>query len=401
MIAATPLDRQLVFDRFVVGTGNRLAAAAARRTAESPGRSYNPLVVTGAPGLGKTHLLTAIGHLARAVEPESVIHYEGIETFVDRLTDSIAAGTVDELREARGSTDIWLLDDLQNVGGKSRTQEELLRIWETMIQRGAQVVVAVDRPLTEVPGLDPRVASRLAGGLTVEINAPDPATRLGIILQIVSERGFPLPTTVVEALADLPIPNVRELQGGLNRVVAAVEIEGRPADAAMVASLLGLDGDPRAISEDEFGGFLADISNAVAAVVETAPWRRRVAESILRWGGEGVRTRRLEAALDADSAPDVDALLRGFARDVVRMRELARTLPAPPADPLLVTDPDRLADLEALVGRSGGSSVPRPAPRPPEAAGPASLRVDPWFLDRGKFAWDWLALDERIIEEQR
>lgn len=269
-----------------------------------------------------------------------------------------------------------------------------------MIQRGGQVVVVVDRPLSEIEGLDPRLASRLAGGLTVEVTAPDPETRMGIVRQLTAERGLPLPSEVLQALAGLPIGNVRELQGALNRLVAAVEIEGRPVDASAVAALLGFDAAPGALSEDEFGGFVSDISTAVAAVVETAPWRRRIAEAILRWSGEGVRTRRLESALDADTAPDVDALLRGFARDVVRMRELTRALVAPPADAALSADPDRLPELEALAAAGGDQPLAEPEEAPIQTAAQGS-GVDPWFLDRSRFAWDWLALEDRIIEEQR
>jgi hypothetical protein len=396
------LDPQLVFERYIVGSGNRLAAAAARRAAEAPGRSYNPLVVCGPPGLGKTHLLTAIGHLAHAVDPELVVRYEPADAFVDRLTSSISAGTVEQLREASTGVGLWLLDDLQNLGGKARTQEELLRIWEAMIARGAQIVVALDRPLAEVPALDGRLASRLAGGLSVDISAPDSETRLGILRQTIAERGFPLPSEVIDALAALPIDNVRELQGALNRLVAAVDIEERRVGAGDVATLLGLDLHPAPAPQDEFGAFLTDISAAVAAVVETAPWRRRLAEAILRWEGEGVRTRRLEEALDADSAPDVDALLSAFARDVGRLRQIASLLPSPPAEAGLLSDPDRLREAEALLAASAAGPAERTSAAPPPAAtAGAAARVDPWFLDHAKLVWHWMALDERLLEEER
>lgn len=401
------LDSQLVFDRFVVGAGNRLAAAAARRAAESPGRSYNPLVICGPSGLGKTHLLMAVGHMARALEPELVVHYEPLESFVDRLTSSIAAGTVDEFREAGAGADLLLLDDLQDVAGKARTQEELVRIWERMVQRGAQVVVASDRLPQEIPALDARLASRLAGGLTVEVTPPDAETRRGVLSQMIDERGAELDPEVVDVLARLPIENVRELQGAVNRILAAVEIEQIRVAPAEVPALLGMGVAAAPAPRDEFGAFVSDIASAVAAVVETSPWRRRLAEAILRWEGEGIRTRRLEEALDADSAPDVDALLGAFARDVHRLRQIQRELAAPPADPALLTDPDRLPEAEALLAAA------RPAPAAPtvqdvRAAAQESAptptpatQPDRWFLDREKLAWGWLALQERTLEEQK
>jgi hypothetical protein len=391
-----PLDPRLVFDRLVIGAGNLLAATAARRVAESPGRSYNPLVVSGAPGVGKSHLLAAIGHLALAADPDLLVHAESADAFVDRVTASIADGTVDEMREASATGGLWLFDDFQALAGKTRSQQELVALWERALAHGTQLVVAVDRPVAELEGLDARLAARLDQGLTVELGPPDRATRLAIVRQLVAERGAPLGDGVVEAVAAPPIEDVRELQVALDRVAVAAESSGGVIDPSLVPALVGVEA-PMGEAEGEFAGFLTDVSSAVAAVVETAPWRRELAEAILRWGGEGIRTRRLEEALDAESAPDVEGLLRGFAGDVARVRELARALSAPPADPALLLDPDRLPELEALAALAtpgGGDAPARPAAG--EEASP-----DPWFLSRARFAWDWVSLDERIIEEQR
>lgn len=403
-----PLDPRFVFDRFVVGPGNRLAAAAARRAAEAPGRNYNPLVIAAAPGLGKTHLLMAVGERARSLEPGLRVHYETIDSFVDRLTTSIAAGTLDEFRAANAQMDLLLLDDLQQVAGKARTQEELLRAWEELIQRGAQVVVSTDRALHEIPALDGRLGSRLAGGLIVEVNPPDAATRSAILREMVRERGFVLRDAVVDAIAALPIESIRELQGALNRVVAAGEIDEREVEAADVPAVLGMKPPDGGAPTDEFGAFLSDISTAVAAVVEMSPWKRRVAKAILRWEGEGVRTRRLEEALDADSAPDVEGLLSAFARDVSRMREIAAELSGISGyDAALLRDPDRLEEAERLLLETraaalGGAAAPTPrAEARSQGVDTPTPRVDLWFLDREKLAWNWLALEERIVEEQR
>src|SRR5690606_13970530 len=135
----TPLDPRCSFERFIVGPANRVAAAAAVRAAEAPGRIYNPLVIAGAPGLGKTHLLMAIGQRARMFDAELRVHYETGEEFVDRVTAALAAGTLEAFRAAMASVDLLLLDGLDQVAGKGRTEEELLRLAGEMLGRGRQL----------------------------------------------------------------------------------------------------------------------------------------------------------------------------------------------------------------------------------------------------------------------
>lgn len=394
------LDPRFVFDRFVVGPANRLAASAAQRAAQSPGSSYNPLVICGPAGLGKTHLLKAVGHLARAVEPELYVHYETVDSFVERLTSAISAGRVEDLREATSRMGLLLLDDLQDAVGKGRTQDELLLAWQTMLERGSQIVVAADRAPHEITALDPRLAALLADGLIVDIAPPESDTRLRILAQLLDEREVELSPDLVQALGRVPMESVRQLEAALDLVLAAVSSRV-PLDPQDVAALIGAAEDQPSGANTEFGDFLSDISTAVAAVVETAPWRKRIAQAILRWEGDGVRTRRLEEALDADSAPDVDALLTGFGRDVARLREIGKQLPMPPGDPLLLGDPDRLHEAEALLARARAATQPAAAParRASRAADEEhAASPDPWFLDREKLAWDSIALEERIVE---
>lgn len=367
------LDPRLTFEEFVVGPSNRLAAAAARRAAESPGTSYNPLVVHGGPGMGKTHLLHALGHLARAVRPELRVAYRTVEEVVDGVAAAVEAGTLDGFREAYRRVDLLLLDDVQFLGGKGRAQDELLRAWEEMARAGAQVVLASDRPPQEVEGLDPRLVSRLAAGLLVDVTPPEPDTRVAIVRRMAAERGASLAPGTAEALGRLAWESVRELQGGLNRVLAVQEAEGRAVAAEEVAPLLGMRPEA-APAEDEFGAFLSDIALTVAEMVEAAPWRRALGAAILRWEGEGMRTRRLEGALEADPAPDVDALIAEFAADVERLRaaeaELRALDPAAAASPVF-RDPDRVEEAEARVGLARVTA----APLPPLPEGPALEEV--------------------------
>ncbi|HEX5724048.1 MAG TPA: DnaA/Hda family protein, partial [Longimicrobiaceae bacterium] len=182
-------DPRFTFDTFVVGPGNRVAAAAARRAAESPGTSYNPLFVHGAPGSGKTHLLRAVGELALAVRPGIRVLYDAAEDLVDRLSAAVVAGEVEAIRDELLEADLVLLDDAHRLAGRMRTQDELLRTWDELVRARTQVVLAADRPPAEIGGLDERLRARISGGLAVDISPAEPETRLAIVQQDAAERG--------------------------------------------------------------------------------------------------------------------------------------------------------------------------------------------------------------------
>ena len=391
-------DPSFEFERFVVGLPNRVAAAAAVRVAEAPGRGYNPLVVSGPAGTGKTHLLTAIGRRARVLDGDLLVHYETGDVLIDRISAALAAGTLDEVRRAVTGIDLFLLDGLDDLAGAEHSQRVLAEVFADLLYRGAQLVVAGRGAPDEIAALDGGLVELLAGGLTVEVGPPDVQVRAAIAEARCAERGVVADRDFLAALAAIPFSDVRELSAALDRAVAVAELEGRaPAPADLGVGTVRAD----AGGEDEFDDFLSDISTAVAAVVETAPWRRRLAEAILRWEGEGIRTRRLEAALDADTAPDVDALLADFGRDVGRLRRISRDLPSgAAADPQLLHDPDRLQEAERLLAehaRTAGAPAPATAAATLRPAG----QVDRWYLDGEKLAWDWLGLEDRLVEEQR
>lgn len=390
------LDPRFTFDSFVVGPGNRMAAAAARRAAESPGTSYNPLFVYGASGVGKTHLLHAVGHLARTVRPDARVFHRTAQALVDDVSSAFAAGTLDALADEMLESDVVLIDDAHLLAGKARTQEELLRVWDEIVWTGAQIVLAADRPPAEILGLGDEVRARFAGGLVVDVAPPEPETRLAIVRQGAAERGIALAAGVDEALARLSLDGARELHAGLDRIAEVQSSESRQVTAQEVARVAGF-AEPTPEALDEFSAFLSDIASTVEQLVETDPWRRRLAEAILRFEGEGFRTRRLETALEADSAPDVHALLAGFGADVDRLRSIRAELAELDADTAsspVLADPDRLAEAEAML-----VSAKAAAERRAEEAAPAAA-VDRWyFTNAEKVAWTWLALDDRVIEE--
>ncbi len=365
MTAAAGLVPRFTFDNFVVGSGNRLSVAAARRVAESPGASYNPLFIYSASGLGKTHLVTSIGHRAAQEHPDLDVVYDTLERFMDQAMEAIQAGERDAFRARFQNVGLLILDDAQFLAGKPRTQEELIRVWDAMSGRGGQVVLTSDRPPQEIDGLDERLLSRFSGGLIVDIGAPDLETRVAIVRRKAEEQGQQLADGVGELLARSTFSNVRELQGALNRVLAVQELEGRVVPKEEVAKLTGGQAAPAA---SEFGDFLADVSLAVDAVVSRSTEDQQLAGAIMRWEADGYRTARLEALLHERHAPsEVEAFVRAYELDVERLREIdAEIRSLDPAAPELhwgvLRDPDRIADAEAMLAAVRERRRPLPAP---------------------------------------
>jgi hypothetical protein len=386
------------FDNLLVDAGNRVAAAAGRRAAESPGTSYNPLLITGPAGVGKSHLLGAVENRAREVNPSIRLLRQSLDTILDRASESIAAGRAGQFREVFADLDLLILDDLHRIAGMDRVQAELFRVIEEMVRRGAQVVIASEHAPQDIASLDAGLAAQLVSGLTVDVAPAEEETRLRMARRFRDERGGVLQDELLATLAGMEIRSAHELRGALNRIVAETELGGRDLDVTDLPRLLNIE-PPRALADgDEFDAFLSDISTAVAAVVETSPWRRRLARAILSWEGEGFRTRRLEDALDADDAPDVDALLDGFTADVARLRQIGRALTTEPADPAILLDPDRVEEAEALL-TAAESARPRQTAALLRPVRPEGTH-DEWYRNTEKIAWGWLALDDRIMEEK-
>lgn len=360
------LDPQLTFESLVVGSGNRLAYAAARRVAEAPGTSYNPLFIYSASGLGKTHLLHGIGHHARSLHPDLNLVYDTLESFVARVTEAFQKGRDDEFRAQLASNTMLLLDDVQFLAGQHRMQEELLRAWDQVATAGGQVVLTSDRPPPEIDALDQRLLSRFSGGLIMDVAAPDYETRVAIVRRTAERRGQNLAEGVAEALARTAFGNVRELQGGLNRVLAVQELEGRSVGSDEVAALLGGMGARSTVSE--FDSFLADITETVTDVVAEPAGERQLSDAVERWRADGYRTRRLEQAIAAGQLDDAETLIRGFEKAVERLREIAGEIATlePTAPELknldVLRDVDRVPEADALLADVRARNRPLPAP---------------------------------------
>jgi chromosomal replication initiator protein len=377
------IDRRLTFDTYIVGTSNRLAAAAARRIAEAPGSAYNPLFLYSASGLGKTHLIMAVGnHLAR-VNPQLTVIYATLEHLMEGVMEAIQAGERDAFRSRLRGVSVLLLDDVQFLAGRRGAQEELLRAWDSLFARGGQVVMASDRPPAEIDSLDERLLSRFSGGLIADLSVPDYETRVAIVRKKAEERGQTLVAGVAEMLARVVFSNVRELQGGLNRVLAVQELDDRRVSADEVARLLGLEQEQ--LASDEFGAFLTEIAGTVVDVVARITPEQKIADAILRWEGEGYRTAQLEAVLSTLPAEEqVDAAIAGYEAAVARLLEVAGAIRQldPNAGELarldVLRNPDRVGDAEALLEQVQDRM--RPLPQPPGRPGFDDLALNPELL---------------------
>jgi hypothetical protein len=387
-------DPRFTFDSFVVGPDNRMAAAAARRAAESPRTAYNPLFIHGVSGAGKTHLLHAVGTLAATLQPDMHVVYLTADQLVDRVSAAVGAGAVEALRDELLDADLLLLDEAHQLAGRARTQEELLSLWDELEQR-AQIVIAAEGSSTELPGVDDRLRACFTRGLAVDLPPADDDARTEIARKAARQRGIELAPSAAEQIARLSVDGAAGLIAAVERVGAAQAERGEALADEELAAVA--QPEPSTAPGDEFSSFLFDISATVEEIVETAPWRRKLAEAILRWEGEGMRTRRLEEALEADTAPDLDALLDGFALDVARLREVAAELEGMKAESAkspVLADPERVSEAEALL-----VSARAAAERKAEEEARAKPQVDRWYFNGEKAVLDWLALDDRLIEE--
>jgi chromosomal replication initiator protein len=232
------LNARYTFSTFVVGSNNRLAHAAALSVAERPGHSYNPLFVYGGSGLGKTHLMHAIGHAVIGRHPKKRVAYATSEKFTNEFINSIRAQKGEEFRERYRRIDVLLIDDIQFLTGKEGTQEEFFHTFNAIHEEGKQIVLSSDRPPKAIERLEDRLRSRFEWGLIADISSPDLETRIAILRAKAEAQNVPVPPPVIDFLAQRIVSNIRELEGALTRIVAYATLNAVPVTTQLAQEIL-------------------------------------------------------------------------------------------------------------------------------------------------------------------
>ncbi len=243
------LSAGLDFDHFVIGSGNRFAHSAALAVAESPGESYNPLFLYGQPGLGKTHLLVSIANYLRKQRPDLPVVYTTAERFTSEFVTSLRGDgrPTERFKKRYRGVGALLIDDVQFLEGKAKTEDEFFHTFNELYAQGSQIVLSSDRPPEAMSRLTDRMRDRFAWGLTVEIQGPDPATRIALLKRLAAENGIPVPDIdVLQQISHAAPENLRRLEGALTRVTAFASMLGEVPSVELVRKALGSRADSEA-----------------------------------------------------------------------------------------------------------------------------------------------------------
>ncbi len=232
------LNSRYTFRTFIVGSANRLAHAASLSVAERPGEAYNPLFLYGGVGLGKTHLMHAIGNAVVARFQRKRVVYATSEKFTNDFITSIQQGRIDDFRARYRKIDLLLIDDIQFIADKERTQEEFFHTFNAIHEDGKQIVLSSDRPPKQITTLEERLRSRFEWGLIADLTAPDLETRIAILRTKAEEQGVRVDAEALEFIARKVVSNIRELEGALNRIVAYASMQGMPISVDLAQAVL-------------------------------------------------------------------------------------------------------------------------------------------------------------------
>jgi chromosomal replication initiator protein len=238
MAAASSLNPRNTFENFVVGANNQLAHAAALAVAQAPAQAYNPLFLHGATGLGKTHLMHAIGHSILQRNPEAKVAYLSTEKFTNEYIHAIQENALTKFRQRYRSVDVLLVDDVQFLAGKERIQEEFFHTFNDLFESQKQIIISSDRPVTEIATLEARLVSRFQWGLSADIQSPDFETRVAILKTKAATLKIDLPPAVVDFMAQHISKNIRRLEGALIKISSYAALTGKVLDLATAEHLL-------------------------------------------------------------------------------------------------------------------------------------------------------------------